>query len=158
LPELCLVIKILDSNSRLPAFAKIGEFCSLKSAQAIFFSKCRTLWLSICWWSKQESHGPTLRRLKSVPRFSGKCNQTHDQTKRPLHATISFDSPEFLSLLWPNYLKSACSQENYSIFQTKISESFSRILDFSRKESSIWMNYDRSMGFLWLAKTFIQSW
>jgi hypothetical protein len=52
-------------------------------------TKCRTLWLSICWWSKQESYGPTLRRWKSAPRFSGKCNQTQDQTKRLLNDTIS---------------------------------------------------------------------
>jgi hypothetical protein len=31
---------------------------------------------------------------------------------------FSFDSPEFLSSLWPDYPVSACSRENYSSFQT----------------------------------------
>jgi hypothetical protein len=45
--------------------------------------------LLICWWSKQEPYGPTLRILDNVPRFSGKCNQTQHHTKRLLNGTIS---------------------------------------------------------------------
>jgi hypothetical protein len=44
--------------------------------------------LPICWWSKQESYDPRLRRLKSVPRFSGKYNQIQGQTKQLLNDTI----------------------------------------------------------------------
>jgi hypothetical protein len=45
--------------------------------------------LSIYWWSKQESHGPRLRRFKSAPRVSGKCNQAQDQTQQLVSDTIS---------------------------------------------------------------------
>jgi hypothetical protein len=58
-----------------------GFFVNYVIWSAISGTICRTLWLSICWWSKQESYGSTLRRLKSAPRFSGKGNQTQDQTK-----------------------------------------------------------------------------
>jgi hypothetical protein len=66
-----------------------GPFIDYVLWSVISRTKCRTLWLSICWRSEQESLGPTLRRLKSALRFSGKGNETQDQAKRLLNDTIS---------------------------------------------------------------------
>jgi hypothetical protein len=38
---------------------------------------------------QKDPYGPTLHRLKSVPRISGKCNQTQDQTKQLLNDPLS---------------------------------------------------------------------
>jgi hypothetical protein len=66
-----------------------GFFVNYIIWSALSGANYRTLWPSICWWSKQQSYCRTLGRLKSVPRSSGKCNQTQNHIKQLLNDTMS---------------------------------------------------------------------
>jgi hypothetical protein len=76
-------------------------FCQLHNLVGDFGTKCVTLWLSICRWSKQESYGQAVYTSKNTPTFSEgpvKCNQTQNHINRLFNIGIagkgfSFQSP-----------------------------------------------------------------